>query len=105
VALSERFGKLPFADLMAPAIEVAERGYAVPPVVQQKWAAAACPSSRSQPALPRPSCPGAAPEVGERFRFPDAARALRLIALSKGEAFYRGEIAAARRHARSMAAR
>ena len=40
VALSERFGKLPFADLMAPAIEVAERGYLVPPVVQQKWAAA-----------------------------------------------------------------
>ena len=26
-ALSERFGKLPFADLMAPAIDVAERGY------------------------------------------------------------------------------
>ena len=39
-ALSSRFGKLPFADLMAPAIEVAERGYLVPPVVQQKWAAA-----------------------------------------------------------------
>ena len=29
VALSERFGKLPFADLLAPAIEIAERGYAV----------------------------------------------------------------------------
>ena len=41
VALSERFGKLPFADLLAPAIEIAERGYAVPVVVQQKWAAAA----------------------------------------------------------------
>src|SRR5258706_1140468 len=27
VALSERFGKLPFADLMEPAIEIAERGY------------------------------------------------------------------------------
>jgi gamma-glutamyltranspeptidase/glutathione hydrolase len=40
-ALSERFGRLPFADLLEPAIEVAERGYAVPIVVQQKWAAAA----------------------------------------------------------------
>ena len=39
-ALSERFGRLPFADLLAPAIDVAERGYAVPIVVQQKWAAA-----------------------------------------------------------------
>jgi gamma-glutamyltranspeptidase len=28
VALSERFGKLPFADLLEPAIEIAERGYA-----------------------------------------------------------------------------
>ena len=33
-ALSERFGKLPFAELLAPAAEIAERGYAVPPVVQ-----------------------------------------------------------------------
>ncbi|WP_353093038.1 gamma-glutamyltransferase, partial [Methylibium sp.] len=41
LALSERFGKLPFGDLLAPAIEVAERGYAVPVVVGQKWAAAA----------------------------------------------------------------
>ena len=40
VAMSERFGKLPFADLMAPAIEIAERGYLVPVVVQQKWDAA-----------------------------------------------------------------
>jgi gamma-glutamyltranspeptidase/glutathione hydrolase len=41
VALSERFGKLPFADLMEPAIEIAERGYLrVPTVVQHKWAAA-----------------------------------------------------------------
>ena len=49
VALSARFGRLPFADLLAPAIELAERGYAVPVVVQQKWAAATpgarCPSS------------------------------------------------------------
>ena len=44
VALSERFGKLPFADLLAPAIEIAERGYAVPVVVQQKWARVAVPS-------------------------------------------------------------
>jgi gamma-glutamyltranspeptidase / glutathione hydrolase len=28
--MSERFGKLPFADLMEPAIEIAERGYLLP---------------------------------------------------------------------------
>ena len=36
-ALHERFGKLPFADLLEPAIEIAERGYAVPPMVAHKW--------------------------------------------------------------------
>src|SRR4029079_3679296 len=48
VALSERFGSLPFGDLLAPAIEIAERGYAVPIIVQQKWVAAA-PILRSEP--------------------------------------------------------
>ena len=39
-ALHEKLGKLPFEQLFEPAIEIAERGYAVPPVVAQ-WAAAA----------------------------------------------------------------
>ena len=37
--LHRRFGRLPFADVLQPAIELAERGYAVSPVLQQKWAA------------------------------------------------------------------
>lgn len=97
MALSERFGKLPFADLMQPAIEIAERGYAVPPIVQGKWAMAAGLSEiTSQPGFAQAFLPhGRAPAVGELFRFSDAARSLKLIAESKGEAFYRGEIAAA----------
>ena len=100
MALSQRFGKLPFADLMQPAIEIAERGYAVPPVVQQKWANAV-PLLEHQPGFAPAFMPrGRAPNVGELFRLPDAARTLRLIAASRGEAFYRGEIAAAAaRHA------
>jgi gamma-glutamyltranspeptidase/glutathione hydrolase len=95
VALSERLGRLPFADLMAPAIELAERGYAVPPIVQQKWAAAA-PQLASQPGFAEAFMPnGRAPEVGERFCFPAAARSLRLIAESRGAAYYGGELAAA----------
>ena len=95
VALSERFGKLPFADLMAPAIETAERGYLVPPVVQQKWEAATS-LLQSQPGFAQGFLPwGRAPEVGELFRFAAAARAFKSIAASKGESFYRGEIAAA----------
>ncbi len=99
-ALSERFGRLPFADLMAPAAEVAERGYAVPVVVQQKWAAAV-PVLRAQPGFADAFMPrGRAPQVGEQFRFAEAARTLRLIGQTRGAAFYGGEIAeAAARHA------
>ena len=95
VALSQRFGELPFADLMAPAIEIAERGYLVSPNVQQKWAAPVDELQGlpgfAQSFLPR----GRAPAVGELFQFAAAARALRLIAQTNGEAFYRGEIAQA----------
>ena len=105
MSLSERFGRLPLADLLAPAIEIAERGYAVPVVVQRKWAAAA-PLLASQPGYAQAFLPrGRAPQVGELFRFEAAARALRLIAATRGEAFYRGEIAAAaERHAREHGA-
>jgi gamma-glutamyltranspeptidase/glutathione hydrolase len=95
VALSERFGKLPFADLLAPAIEIAERGYLLPVVVQQKWAAAT-PELGGLPGFAQAFLPwGRAPNVGELFRFPAAARGLRKIAESKGAAFYGGEIAQA----------
>ncbi|MBA4344476.1 MAG: gamma-glutamyltransferase [Methylibium sp.] len=97
VAMSERFGKLPFADLMAPAIEIAERGYAVPVIVQSKWAMAAAVSDlTSQPGFAEAFLPrGGAPAVGELFKFPQAARSLKLIAETRGQAFYQGEIAAA----------
>ena len=95
VALSERFGKLPFEDLLQPAIEIAERGYLLPVVVQQKWAAAT-PELRNQPGFADNFLPwGRAPQVGELFTFPAAAKGLRAIAASKGQAFYGGEIAEA----------
>ncbi|MBI2771161.1 MAG: gamma-glutamyltransferase family protein [Burkholderiales bacterium] len=93
VALSERFGKLPFADLLEPAIEIAERGYLLPVVVQGKWVAP-LDELGGQPGFAQGFLPwGRAPEVGELFRFPAAAKGLRAIAQSKGAAFYGGEIA------------
>ena len=95
VALSERFGKLPFADLMEPAAEIAERGYLVPVVVQQKWAAAV-PELHAQPGFAQSFMHwGRAPKVGELFQFAAAARALRAIGATRGQAFYMGEIAQA----------
>ncbi|MGA0611772.1 gamma-glutamyltransferase family protein [Caldimonas sp. KR1-144] len=96
VALSERFGKLPFADLLQPAIAYARDGAVVPPVVAAKWAAAV-PQLRDQPGFAQAFMVNGtrAPRAGELWRFPAAARALEAIALTRGEAFYRGEIARA----------
>ena len=95
VAMSERFGKLPFADLMEPAIEIAERGYLIPTVVQEKWANAT-PELQAMPGFAASYLPwGRAPNVGELFQFKAAAHGLRAIAESKGQAFYGGEIAQA----------
>ena len=93
VQLNKRFGRLPLADVLAPAIDIAERGYLVPVVVQQKWAAAV-PELESQSGFSQAFMPwGRAPQVGELFRFPAAAQALKRIAASRGVAFYGGEIA------------
>ena len=93
VQLNQRFGRLPLAEVLAPAIEIAERGYAVPVVVRQKWAAAV-PELQALPGFAPAFMPwGRAPRVGELFRFSAAARALKSIADSRGAAFYGGEIA------------
>ncbi|MEO5697893.1 MAG: gamma-glutamyltransferase family protein [Burkholderiaceae bacterium] len=93
VALSERFGKLPFADLLEPAIELAERGHGVGRIVSDKWGRQV-PELQVQPGFAETFMPrGRAPAPGERFRFEAAGATLRQIALTKGEAFYRGEIA------------
>jgi gamma-glutamyltranspeptidase/glutathione hydrolase len=95
VALHQRFGKLPFADLLGPAIDIAERGYVVPPVIAQKWSLAAQVGElTSQPGFAQTFLPhGRAPIVGELFRMPAAARMLRAVAETKGAALYGGEIA------------
>jgi gamma-glutamyltranspeptidase/glutathione hydrolase len=93
VALSERFGKLPFADLLTPAIALAERGHGVGVIVADKWRRAV-PLLQDQPGFAEAFMPrGRAPEPGERFVLTAAGATLRQIALTKGETFYRGEIA------------
>jgi len=95
VALSERFGKLPFADLLAPAIDIAERGYIVSVVLGHKWQLASQVAELvSQPGFAQTFLPhGRAPVVGELFRMPAAARMLRAVAATQGRALYGGEIA------------
>jgi gamma-glutamyltranspeptidase/glutathione hydrolase len=97
VALAQRFGRLPLARLLEPAAEIAERGFAVPIVIQEKWVAASKVTEiASQPGFAETFLPrGRAPHVGELHRMPAAARALRAIGATGGAAFYGGEIAEA----------
>jgi gamma-glutamyltranspeptidase/glutathione hydrolase len=95
VALSERFGKLPFSALFEPAIQYAERGFPVSPLIAQLWARIAV-KYRGQPGFDEAFLPhGRAPAPGERFQFPALARSLEKIAATKGSAFYEGALGTA----------
>jgi len=93
VSLSERFGKLSFAELFEPAIEYAENGFALSPVVADQWSNQA-PRLKGQPGFAGTFLPGGrVPAVGERVCLPDHASTLRKIAATQGDAFYRGDLA------------
>jgi gamma-glutamyltranspeptidase/glutathione hydrolase len=95
VALSERFGALPFADLFAPAISYAEHGFIVTPVIAQLWRRAAD-ELAEQPGFAEAFLPdGTPPTAGTRFKNPALAKTLSLIAATKGDAFYNGPLAEA----------
>jgi gamma-glutamyltranspeptidase/glutathione hydrolase len=100
--LHGRLGKLSFADVMAPAIEYAERGFAVSPTVHDKWQRAA-PLLKDGPGFAEHFLPkGRAPRIGEHFVLAGAAHTLKLLAQHGGAAFYQGEIAEGiERHARA----
>ncbi len=73
-ALSKRCGKLPFADLLEPAIELAERGHGVGRIVSHKWGLQA-PLLESQPGYAQAFMPrGRVPHPASASRLPRPAR-------------------------------
>lgn len=100
--INERFGTRPLAKLIQPAIELAERGFVIDESFlnarnqvlkdADKW-----PQLKTTPArlyeLLSPD--GVTPKLGDRFKRPGLATALRLIAQQGPEAFYNGPIAEA----------
>lgn len=92
VALSSRFGALPFEALFDPAIGYAERGFLVTPVIAGQWAAVAGLYSGfdefARVFLPE----GRAPRMGEKVVLRDLGQSLRRVAETRGEALYRGQL-------------
>jgi gamma-glutamyltranspeptidase/glutathione hydrolase len=92
--LIARHGTLPMATILAPAIELAESGFAVGEVTAHLWEVGLV-SHHGAANLDELTIGGRAPREGERFRNPGLARTFRAIAAGGPEAFYQGEIAAA----------
>jgi gamma-glutamyltranspeptidase/glutathione hydrolase len=98
-ALHQRFGKLPMAEVLAPAIAYARQGVAVTEVDAHTWTE----SLKEFPGdgltaadvaeLLRVYMPdGKAPQVGEVFRNPDLADSYQRLAEGGRDAYYAGDI-------------
>ncbi|MDB5912079.1 MAG: gamma-glutamyltransferase family protein [Ramlibacter sp.] len=95
VALSDRFGKLPFEKLFEPAISYARDGFPVSPLIADLWSRIAG-KYAGQPGFAQTYMPGGhAPAAGSSFSNPELAGSLELIATTRGQAFYEGALATA----------
>ena len=89
----KRWGTLPWNDLWAPAIRLAEEGIAITAYVSRRIAERADVIAK-YPHSARQFLPGGRPPApGEIFAAPDLATSLRAVAQGGADAFYRGELA------------
>src|SRR5438270_1619786 len=92
-ALRARFGSRPLAELLEPAIAIAEEGFPVSEVIAGMWQASE-PELAAHPDSAGTFLPaGRAPRAGEIFRNPSLAASYRELARGGRDAFYRGRIA------------
>ncbi|WP_047152474.1 gamma-glutamyltransferase family protein [Aneurinibacillus tyrosinisolvens] len=98
-ALSERFGKLPLTEVLRPAIQYAEEGFPLSPTLGQYWKSAFHTFKSNVKGEEFANwfnvfAPGdKPPEIGQMWRSPAHAETLHSIAETKGESFYRGQLA------------
>jgi gamma-glutamyltranspeptidase/glutathione hydrolase len=92
-ALLERYGTITLAEALGPAIELAEQGFPVTPIIARQWAMEVEKLERDEGARATYLVDGErAPEPGEWFRNPDLAATLRLIAERGPKTLYGGEL-------------
>lgn len=95
-SLRSRYGSLPLARLLEPAVRLAEEGFPVTELVAHYWWALAKAGALRNEAARRDYAPEQeTPRAGARFRLPRLARTLRAVAEGGPGAFYRGEPARA----------
>jgi gamma-glutamyltranspeptidase/glutathione hydrolase len=91
--LHQKFGKLPMAALLAPAIRYARDGFPVSEVIAHEWQTFG-PPMEAWPGFKETFLPqGQPPRKGDLFRNPALAHSLEKIAHGGRDAFYRGDLA------------
>jgi gamma-glutamyltranspeptidase/glutathione hydrolase len=90
--LHQRFGRVAWKDLFAPAIFYAENGFAVPEIISMAWGEDREKLMKDPESRRVFLVHDKAPQLGEVFRNPDIAKALRLLAAGGPQAFYTDEI-------------
>jgi gamma-glutamyltranspeptidase / glutathione hydrolase len=94
-ALRQKFGKLPMAEDLAPAIALAQQGIAVTETDAGNWQEFG-PQFADSPGFARVFLPdGKSPATAQLFRNPDLAATLRRIGQNGRDGFYTGTTAAA----------
>src|SRR6266436_1639463 len=94
-ALHKRFGKLPLATDLAPAIWYAEHGFPVMEVTAELWSRSVQMLGEDPESQSTFLTGGRSPRAGETFRNPNLARSLRRIAEQGIDGFYKGPTAQA----------
>jgi gamma-glutamyltranspeptidase / glutathione hydrolase len=93
--LHQKFGKLPWKDVFAPAIYYAKNGYPVTEIIQETWRGETAKLAADQNGRRVYLKNGESPKLGEIFRNPELGAAMELIANQGPAAFYKGAIAKA----------
>lgn len=93
--LVDRHGTLALAEILAPAIRLAEEGFPVAPLTSYFWQRGAGRQLSLAPNGRELTIAGRGPQPGEIFRNPGLARTLRAIAEGGKQVYYQGEIAEA----------
>lgn len=94
-SLLDNYGTMSLAQVLAPAIQLAENGFPVTEVIAHTWKKNSAKLKLNASASHTYLIDGRAPEPEEVFTQPDLARTLKKIARGGRDVFYRGEIAEA----------
>ncbi|MDH5590794.1 MAG: gamma-glutamyltransferase [Gemmatimonadota bacterium] len=91
-ALLERYGTMTLAEVLAPAIRIAEEGFPVTPIIAQDWQGQVEKLRRDPGAAATFLLDGEAPRAGDWFSNPDLGRSFRRVARGGIGEFYGGAL-------------